>query len=264
MLLEGKKIVITGGVTGIGQATAIVCAKEGASVVTLSRAKATDERAIETMNACKNVGKGTFAHLTVDVSDRDAIFKTMDEAAKILGGIDCIVNSAGIETHGNAAEVEAEELFRVFGININGTIFANQAALKYLKAAGGGTIINFSSVAGIEGVVGMTAYTASKGAIAAYSRELAQEWGGFNIRVHALLPAVATELARRCYDDAADDVKYVYDALGEKVLVGTKKGYARLGDTVEVGNLIAFLASDMATFMTGQTIGVDGGMVLTR
>lgn len=265
MLLEGKKVVITGGVTGIGKATALGCAREGASVVTMSRARPTDDRAIETIEACRKLGSGTFSHITVDVSDRQQVHRCVDEAAALMGGLDCVVNSAALETHGNAADVDANELLEVFGININGTIFTNQAALKHMQAAGGGTIVNFSSVAGIDGVVGMTAYTASKGAIIAYSRQLAREWGAHSIRVHTLLPAVATELSIRGYDEAPEAMREIYDRnVGEKVLLGDKKGYARLGDPDEVAKTVVFLASDMSGFLTGQLIGVDGGMVMGR
>ncbi len=202
MLLEGKNILIAGGVSGIGRAVAVVCAREGASVVAASRDRTADQRAQTLILACSRAGFGAFGHVSADFDSRESVSRAVARAAEILGGIDCVVNCA----EGPAA---AESGLSI----VSGIRLVHEAAFGHLQTRGG-TILNLSA-AGPAG-----------DAIAVYSRKLAQEWGCYRIRVHALLSANDADASR------------------------------------QTGDLTAFLASDRAAFLTGQTIGVDGGPLL--
>ncbi|AFV03257.1 3-oxoacyl-[acyl-carrier protein] reductase [Dehalobacter sp. UNSWDHB] len=264
MLLQGKKLIITAGVTGCGKAIAEGAAREGASVVTVSRALPTDERAVKVIETCRSLGAGSFKHIQLDVSDRDAVFQVFDEAVAFLGGLDCLVSSAAFESGCYSDAVNAAKLRQVFDVNVNGTIFANQAAFKHMRTKGG-SIINLGSFAGINGVEGETAYSVSKGAVHTFSRLVAKEWGKYNIRVNVMLPVVATDFARQAYLNCDDEYRATLDALlNSTIFLGDKWGFDRHGDVNEAANAAIFLASDMSKYITGQIIGVDGGMFMGR
>jgi len=195
MLLEGKNILIAGGVSGIGRAVAVVCAREGASVVAVSRDRTADQRAQALILACSRAGFGKFGHVSADFDSRDSVCRAVARAAEILGGIDCVVNCAA----------PAERALSI----ASGMRLVNETAFRHLKAHGG-TILNISDA------------EPAGGAIAAHSRKLAQEWGCYRIRVHALLSAAESN---------PDSNR-------------------------QIGDLAAFLASDRAALLTGQTIAV--------
>jgi 3-oxoacyl-[acyl-carrier protein] reductase len=268
MLLAGKKIIVTGGVTGCGKATAIEAAKEGASVVTMSRAKDTDERAVKTIEECKRVGTGgVFKHIRCDISNREDVFKAFAEAVDFMGGgLDGMVNSGGLDASCPSHLVEGDELHRIFNVNIDGTIFTNQAAYSYMvKQDKGGSIYNFASISGVTGIDNNPAYSASKGAVIAWTRLVAREWGKYNIRVNMQALACKTEMSDEWWYGATPEVRAGYGAWLDQVIpLGKGQGYEKLQPAAESAYLVCFFLSDKATFLTGQFNGVDGGMFMGR
>ena len=259
MLLEGKKVIVTAGATGIGKATVIGMAEHGASVVSLSRAAADSERAVATIEAAKKVGKGKFAHIQCDVSQEDQVKAAVDQAVEFMGGLDAVVMCAGIETQTPAEAVSGEEMMKVYAVSVLGTAFTCKAAFPYLKEKGG-SLITYSSYAGLEGSPSMPAYSAAKGGILGYSRVIASDWAQYNIRVNMITPAIWSEMGYEWINSKTPEEKKEAEAW--------LKGLIPLGGTFgqpeDAANLNIFLASDMSRFITGQTIGVDGGMCFTR
>jgi len=251
MLLENKRAIVTGGASGIGAATVRAYVREGARVVALDVDDAGGSR------VCAEAGDGA-TFLRCDVADRDQVFATVDRAVAHLGGLDVMANVAGVERRTPAEDIADAEWDQVFSVNVKGTLYTNQAAFRHLRAHGG-RIINFGSGAGIRGQAGSAHYSASKGAVMAWTRTVAQEWAKYRITVNSVVPAIWTPMYDAWRARMSDQERMIHDmAMQHVVPLG-----GRLGDPDgDMAPVMIFLASDASHFMTGQCFAVDGGMIM--
>jgi 2-hydroxycyclohexanecarboxyl-CoA dehydrogenase len=254
MSVSGKRIVVTGAANGCGIGSVRGLLAAGATVF----ATDIDEGAGARLRAEHDVGD-RLAYACMDVSDRDAVFATIEAAAARMGGIDGLVNSAGIVISGKPEEATPDDFTRVYAVHVMGTVNTNQAVFPHLCRAGGGAIVNFASIAGIRGMKGFSVYGSAKGAVAAWTRNVALEWGEHNIRLNAVVPAMEsrmTDIARATR--TPEELEQLYEA--------TRKATAirgALGDpTRDLAPLIALLVGDGGSYITGQSIAVDGGMMM--
>ena len=245
--LNGKRAVVTGSAGGIGGATVRRFLDEGAAV-----ACADVERSMILTESETNAHQ--LKSYVVDVSERDAVERFVDDAAAWLGGIDIAVSCAGVRGSSPPLEITEGEWHRVLDINLDGTFFLAQAAGRHIRAAGGGAIVNISSTAAEQALGDQPHYAASKGAVRQLTKSLAVGLADFNIRVNAVGPGpIDTAMAAA---EAADPERVAY--LLERVL------RRRYGRPDEVASAVLFLASDEADFITGTTLYVDGGLLATR
>ena len=236
----GKTAFVTGAGSGIGEATARALVAEGARAVLAD----VDAAAAEAVAAELGM-KATAASL--DVRDEDAV------AAAIAGAgrLDVLVNVAGIGSTTNTPDTSLETWERVFAVNVTGTFLCCKHAIPAMASNGGGAIVNVASVAGLVGLRNRAAYSASKGAVIAFTRALAIDHVADRIRVNAVCPGtIETPWVRRLVDDAGESL----DALRARQPLG------RLGTPQEVAEAILYLASDAACFVTGALLTVDGGL----
>ncbi|MFE2985722.1 SDR family NAD(P)-dependent oxidoreductase [Streptomyces sp. NPDC059262] len=249
--LEDRKIVITGGASGMGAGLVRAFPELGARVVSLDlTADVGREIAAE--------AKAEF--LTCDVSDKASVDAAIDGAVELLGGLDVLIHAAGIAPGAPAEDIEAQVWERVLSINATGTFLTNQAAFRHLKE-NGGQIIDFASAAGVQGYPQKAAYAASKGAVVAWVRSIAVEWGRYGITVNAIAPAIWTPMYDRTRAAMSAAQLAGHDAMMAKsVPLGGKLGDIDR-DFVPV---LAFLASEAAHFMTGQVFPIDGGTLMMR
>lgn len=265
MQLAGKKVIVLAGVTGTGRATALVTAREGASVVLMSLEPASHERATTTLEACRAAGPGRFHYVQCDASDRAIVDRAVAEAVDFLGGLDAIVLGQGTDHLGPSATLGIEAFQADMGNAFYGTVNCAQAAYPHLEDKGG-TIITFGGLSFTRGNEHYAAYNASKGAIIGFSRTIAREWAPDRIRVNTVGPVVMTEISEEFLKVATpEQLRSANESLKE-ILLGPAEvqGFDRMGDASEVGELIAFLVSDKATYITGQYINVDGGAAMGR
>ena len=250
MLLAQKRIVVTGGASGIGAATVRAYVAAGARVVSLDVNDADGERLA--------AAAGAAAYIHCDVSRREEVTAAFARAAALLGGLDVMANVAGVERRTPAEENPDDEWDLVFAVNVKGTLLTNQAAFRHLRD-GGGRIINFGSGAGIRGQAGSAHYSASKGAVMAWTRTVAQEWAKYHITVNSVVPAIWTPMYDAWRARMSDQERMIHDmAMQHVVPLGGKLGDPD-GDMAPV---MVFLASDASHFMTGQCFAVDGGMIM--
>lgn len=241
--LSGKLILVTGAGIGIGQGIALDAAREGAAVALqyAHSAKGADEAAQEI------IAKGGRAiTIGADLSQVSECRRVVDAAAEFLGGIDVLVNNAGVTRTFAFAETTEETYNEVFDINMRGYFFCGQAALRHILRRGGGSILNITSVHAFAGYTGHAAYAATKGAIASFTRELAIELAPLHVRVNAIGPG-AIEVPRYFTPT------YDRDDLGRSIPWG------RVGVPEDIAKVASFLVSDAADFVTGQVLYVDGG-----
>lgn len=259
MMLKGKRVIVTGGVTGIGRATVYACAREGADVVSLSRA-APDRRRVTTLTEqIAELGAGSHHHVQADISDRAAVDAAFAEAAEWLGGLDGLVNSAATQTLKPAESFTAEELMQDMAVNTFGTVFTNQAAFPYMKDRGG-SIVNITSYVAIGGQDQMAGYGLAKGAVNGWSFVLAREWGKHMIRVNLMAPVVATTGFQAWYDQLPPEEQRASDEKrAQSIALGGKMGSAE-----DAANVNVFLLSDMSKYLTGQILYADGGKAFGR
>jgi NAD(P)-dependent dehydrogenase (short-subunit alcohol dehydrogenase family) len=251
MLLDGKRIIVTGGASGIAAATVRAYAREGATVWSLDVAD-DKGRAV----AAEAGPRVTYRHC--DIARRDEVLAVVDEAAKAMGGLDVLANVAAVERGTPAEDIPDAEWDLVFGVNVKGTLYTNQAAFRHLQGAGG-VIVNFGSGAGIRGQRGSAHYSASKAAVMAWTRTVAQEWAKYGIRVNSVVPAIWTQMYDEYRSRMSDQERAIHDmAMAHVIPLGGK-----LGDPDrDAAPVMVFLASDASRFITGQAIPVDGGMVM--
>ena len=237
---SGAAAVVTGGASGIGLATARVLAERGARVAILDRA---DESA------------PVDAHqLRCDVADDASVRSAVDAAAERLGGIDILINNAGIGARGTVADNDDAEWHQVFDINVVGIVRVTRAALPHLRRSSRAAIVNTCSIAATAGLPQRALYSASKGAVLALTLAMAADHIGEGIRVNCVNPAtVDTPWVRRLLDAADDPV-------AERAALEARQPTGRLVSADDVATAIAYLASPASGSTTGTALAVDGGM----
>ncbi|MGD9656319.1 MAG: SDR family NAD(P)-dependent oxidoreductase [Methylocystis sp.] len=244
---EGKTAFITGAGSGIGRATAVAFAAEGARVVVTDRSEAGLK---ETAKRIKAAG-GEVLAITCDVSKPEDIEAAVTQAVKAFGRIDCAFNNAGVENKAAPLhQIELQEWDRILNINLRGTFVCMKHEIAQMLKQGGGVVVNTSSGAGIRGVPGGAAYVASKHAIIGMTKSAALDYAKHNIRVNAVLPGnIATPMMERF---TGGDVQKAIDL----------EPIGRLGTPEEIAEAILWMCSDLGGFVTGSAIVVDGGWSL--
>jgi dihydroanticapsin dehydrogenase len=244
--LDGKRIIITGAVGNIGKAAVTAFVAEGARVVIGDRDEAGAATAAEFGDAVSFV--------QVDVTSEDSVKALIDEGAKRLGGLDVLCQNAGAQFSGAVTDFPAEKWDLLFAVNARAHFFGAKHAVPHLRAAGKGSIINTSSLAGKRGGPGMTAYSASKGAVIGFTTALAMELAPDNIRVNAICPGWVDT----AFNNPAID--FMGGAAAQAAAVKALVPLGRQAVSREMAPLFVYLASDESSYMTAQSIGVDGGV----
>jgi 3-oxoacyl-[acyl-carrier protein] reductase len=241
--LTGKNALVTGSTRGIGRAIAEALAECGARVAVVGRDL---KRAEEAASAIGNNAKGFAA----DVGDTAAVAKLVDDVEKAFGSIDILVNNAGITRDNLVMRLKDEDWDAVQNANLRGAFAAIRAASRGMMKKRAGRIINIASIVGLIGNKGQSNYAASKAGLIALTKSVAKELGSRNILVNAVAPGfIETEMTSAMTKEARA-------ALGQQIAL------ERLGSVQDVAAMVAFLASDLASYITGQVFVVDGGMVM--
>ncbi len=255
--LEGRNALITGSSTGIGQTIAVRFAQEGANVAINYRKEQDEAEITETLvqHACESIKKSGCKDLVVraDVSKEDQVVKMFDEVIRQWGRLDILVNNAGIQKPGASHEITLEDFDKIIAVNLRGAFLCAQQAIKhFLSREGGGVIINNSSVHQIIPKPKYLSYAISKAGMAHLTKTLALEYADKGIRVNAIGPgAVVTPINRAWIDDPKSRAE-----------VESHIPMGRAGNPEEIAAVVAFLASDDASYITGQTIYACGGLTL--
>ncbi len=246
--LQGKVAVITGGARGIGKATAVKMVEEGASVALLDiRSSEVDQAAGEL-----RAGGGKALGIKVDVTQRGEIEKAVEKAAAGFGGVNILVNNAGIVKPALLEDVKERDWDEVVSVNLKGTFLCTQAVLPYMKKAHYGKIVNISSRASLGKEV-RTVYSATKSALIGMTRTWALELGQHNINVNCIGPGpIATELFTAANPADSPRTKAIIEGIPLK----------RIGRPEDIANLIVFLSTDESSFITGQVIFACGGLTV--
>lgn len=243
--LDGRVAIVTGGGGGLGEGICPTLAKAGAAVAVVDH---DGEKAEKVANAVAEAGGRAIA-VEADVADRSSVEAMAERVASELGGIDVLVNNAAIYPLRPWTEIEEEEWDRVLAVNLKGYFLCARAVYPHIKERGSGRVINVASITFSIGWSGFLDYVSSKGAIVGFTRTLAREVGEDGITVNAISPGAFPTDAERVHPDQ--------EALNRRIL--EQQCLKRRGTPEDVGNLAAFLASDAASFITGQTIMIDGG-----
>lgn len=256
MDIIGKRVIVTGGASGIGASAVRGLVAAGTRLVVLDISDEAARANIAAANAAAGAELATYLHC--DVAQRGEVDAAIDSAVAALGGLDALMHVAGFELTEPAEEIGDAHWDRMMDVNARGTMNTNQAVFRHFRETGG-SIINFGSAAGVLGMAGGAAYSASKGAVIAWTRTVAREWARFNIRVNAIAPGMATPM---------------YDAHTAKMSPEEREAHFRFIEGMiplggKFGNpdsdltpFLLFMVSDGACFITGQTLAIDGGLMI--
>ena len=244
-MLKGKKALVTGSSRGIGRKIVETYLANGAEVWGLCSKPSAAKAELEAMAA----EKGTAFHeICANVGDAEQLSEVVKAALAEAGNFDILVNNAGITRDGLSFRMKMEDWQNVLNVNLTGTFVITQIVSNAMLKARSGSIINMSSIVGVHGGAGQVNYSASKAGLIGYSKSLAKEVGARGIRVNCIAPGfIETDMTAALKEDY---VKAMLDT------VPMKRG----GKPEDIANVALFLASDMASYVTGQVIGVDGGM----
>jgi len=246
--LTGRKAFVTGASRGIGRVIAVALAQAGADVAIAARG---EEGLAATAAEIIGLGRKAFV-LPLDVTRQDDVNAAVDEAIRLLGHLDIVVNNAGGSNFiVPFLDMRISGWEKILRLNLDSTIYVCQAAGEHLRSRGSGSVINVSSVAGLAAAPGLTPYGAAKAAVISITRTLAVEWGSSGVRVNALCPGwTATDLNRILWDTPDG---------GRATIAGVPLG--RWAKAEEMAGPAVFLASDASSYMTGQTLIIDGGQL---
>ncbi|HPD69183.1 MAG: SDR family oxidoreductase [Treponema sp.] len=245
MELQGKTAIVTGSARGIGFEIAMVLAREGAFVVLVDQT-GTQDAAI----SLQEKHYGAMA-ISLDITDLDAVNNSVKTIVSAKGRIDILVNNAGIIARGSIIDLSREQWLRVMDVNVNGNFYFCKAILPYMIRQHSGNIVNITSIAGKMGdITAAPVYGASKGAINAFTKSLARQLAEYGIRVNAVAPhAIETSMSSEWTIEKREKV---IDAIPLK----------RMGKPEEVAEAVLFLASERSSFITGEILNVNGGMLM--
>ena len=241
-------VLITGALTGIGRATALAFAKEGATVVVGGRREPEGQALAAELKA---QGAVDAAFIRADVRDEADVRALVEQTVTRFGRLDVAVNNAGTEgTNGPIAEQSAENYTAIFDTNVRGVLFSLKHEMRAMLAQGSGAIVNVSSVAGLVGMPGASVYVASKHAVEGLTKSAALEGAATGVRVNAVAPGpIQTDMMERFTGHNAEAKAGLLASVPAK----------RAGTVDEIAQTIVFLASDKARYLTGQSVAVDGG-----
>lgn len=244
--LQGRRVLVTGGATGIGAAAVQVLTEAGAAVVATYHRTTPPDRAGVTWVQC-------------DLRDSTAVDGMVGTAVETLGGLDVLLHAAGLWQPGIPGQISGEDIDYLVDTNIKAMIFVNQAAYAVMRKGGGGRIINFGSGEAVMGSPISALYAATKGAVSAWTRSIARAWAAEKVSAIALAPAMQTPGADRLREFLGPAAAELID---EEIKRSIPLGGA-LGDPVDdLGPTLVFLSSEGSRFITGQLIAVDGGLVM--
>jgi NAD(P)-dependent dehydrogenase (short-subunit alcohol dehydrogenase family) len=244
--VEGKVAIVTGGGSGIGRACCTRLAEEGARVVVTDISEKRAQQTVEQIE--EGGGEGLF--LRHDVTQEDEWESVVGRTREEYGGLDILVNNAGLYLIKPLAETTLEEWNNLMAVNVTGVFLGMKHSAPAMGERGGGSIINMSSVAGLLGVAGHALYGASKGAVRIMTKDVAMEYASAQVRVNSVHPGyINTGMAEYGAAAAGTDI----EGLGQLYPLG------KVGEPVDVANMVLFLASDEANYLTGAEFPVDGG-----
>jgi NAD(P)-dependent dehydrogenase (short-subunit alcohol dehydrogenase family) len=250
--LEGKVAIVTGAASGIGRAAALALARDGARVAL------GDVDAEGGASAASEIaaGGGEASFHRADVALTNDVRALVEATVERWGRLDVLVNNAGMAIGGSVTEISEDDWGRVLNVNLTGVWRGMRFAIPHMRRTGGGSIVNTSSVQGSVGFVGWAGYAASKGGIDALTRQAAVEYAPSNIRVNAIVPGtILTPMNERIVRESDNGAEIEAGWLAMHPL-------GRLGRPEEVASAIVFLASDESSFVTGECLRVDGGMIV--
>ncbi|MBV8639450.1 MAG: SDR family oxidoreductase [Candidatus Eremiobacteraeota bacterium] len=248
MNFDGKVALITGASRGIGRAIATELCKRGADVVLVGRDRAALD---ETAQHCAGERPGAVAHvITADVADQPSMEAVVNETLERFGRIDYAVANAGQSIDALLLRLKPEVIDHMLNVNLKSAFYLCGAVAKPMMKQRAGSLVLVSSIVGLTGNAGQAAYAASKAALLALAKSLAKELGSRNIRVNAVAPGLIETAMTEKMPDAAKEALIKQAALG------------RPGRPEDVGGVVAFLCSDSSAYVTGQTIVVDGGVLM--
>jgi len=248
MKLEGKKAIVTGGSRGIGKAIALMYAKEGADI--LVNYHSNDAAAKETVAEIEKLGRKGVA-VAADVASYESAQNMVEECVNQLGGVDIVVNNAGVSKPSMLLKMKEEDWDAIINIHLKAAFNTTQAAGRHMKEQKSGKIINVISTAGIFGTIGQINYASAKAGIIGFTKSASRELGRYGVNVNVICPGITkTEMTGKLQTD--EKLKKIYEG---RIQLG------RFAEPEEIAPAFVFLASDDASYITGQVLGVDGGYI---
>ncbi len=250
MRLKDKVAIVTGSTSGIGEATAVLFAREGAKVVVVGRRQREGQRVVKKI---RDEG-GDAIFVQSDVSNEEQVNQMIDRVVKTYGKINILFNNAGVMAANKLHETTNDQWDLVMNVDVKGPFWCSKYAIPHMKKQGGGSIIMCSSANAIVAEPDLAAYCAAKGAINALTRAMALDYGSDNIRVNAICPGYIDTPLGDVYFDAQPDPQLARRKAGALHALG------RMGTPMEIAHCALFLASDESSFVTGECLVADGGL----
>ncbi|WP_099363039.1 3-oxoacyl-[acyl-carrier-protein] reductase [Fredinandcohnia onubensis] len=246
-MLNGKVALVTGASRGIGRTIAIELAKAGAKVAV--NYSGSEQKANEVVDEIKALGQEAFA-IQANVSDADSVTNMVKEVISTFGSLDILVNNAGITRDNLLMRMKEEEWDDVININLKGVFLSTKAVTRQMMKQRSGKIINIASIVGVSGNPGQANYVAAKAGVIGLTKTAAKELASRNITVNAVAPGfITTDMTDKLPEDVKNEMLKLIPL-------------NRFGETTDIAGVVLFLASDNSNYMTGQTLHIDGGMVM--